>query len=188
MTPFFNLPNTCGDNTNKGGRQYANMKIRYLLLLFPFLLFNHAYAQKTDFDKGMAAFNAHDFKTAVTLLSPYAQKSNCTAQFAVGYSYANDYDIKNDSLAIHWLLLAAEQKQQKAMGPLAACYFWNDKVADHLAKAYLWGVLGELYDPKQSPTGTTLMAKEYMKPDELARANKLIDEYEERWHHKPNCQ
>jgi TPR repeat protein len=171
-----------------GNGEKLNMKIKYTLLLFFFFLISHIYAQTTDFNKGMAAFNAQDYKTAMLLLAPYAKKGNCTAQYAIGYSFAHDYDLKNDSLAIHWLLLAAEQKQQKAMGPLSTCYFWNSKVPDHLAKAYLWGVLGELYDPAQHPTGTTLMAKEYMKPDELARANKLIDAYEDRWHHKPNCQ
>jgi len=164
------------------------MRITYLLLVPLCFLLCQAHAQTSNYDKGMAAFNAQDFKTAIAQLTPYAVKGNCTAQFAVGFSYANDYDIKNDSLAIHWLLLAAEQKQQRAMGPLAECYFWNDKATDHLVKAYLWGMLSEAYDPDQRQTATTLMARTYMKPEELSRANKLIDQYETRWDRKRNCQ
>lgn len=164
------------------------MKAKYLLVLPLCFLLRHASAQIADFNKGIAAFNAKDFKTAVVLLTPFAKKGSCTAQYAIGFAYANDYDIKSDSLAIHWLLLAAEQKQIKAMGVLANCYFWNNKVTDHLAKSYLWGMLGALYDPAQQINTITLLAKAYMKPDELERANKLIDEYERRWFYKPGCQ
>jgi phage gp46-like protein len=84
-------------------------------------------------------------------------------------------------------LLAAEQKQLKAMAALADRYFWADKINDHLVKSYLWGMLGATYDPAQQINTITILAKAYMKPDELDRANKLIDEYERRWFGKPDC-
>lgn len=164
------------------------MKITCLFALLLCFIATLASAQAPDFNKGIAAFKAQDYKTAVTQLTPFAQKGSCTAQYAVGYSYAKDYDIKNDSLAIHWLLLAAEQKQVKAMGILADRYFWNNKITDHLVKAYLWGMLGATYDPAQQINTITIMTKAYMKPEELDRANKLIDEYQRRWFLKPNCQ
>jgi TPR repeat protein len=152
------------------------------------LLLSYAHAQTSDYDKGLAAFNAKDFKTTIAQLTPYALKGNCTAQFAVGFSYMSDYDIKNDSLAIHWLSLAAEQKQVRAMGPLAACYFAAEQAPDHLVKAYLWAMLGANYDPAQQLTTTTLLVRAYMKPEELERATHLVDDYERRWHRKPDCQ
>jgi len=164
------------------------MKIKFLLFLPLCLLLSHAYAQTPDFNRGMKAFIARDYKTVVEQLTPFAKKGSCTAQFEVGFSYANDPDIKNDSLAIHWLLLAAEQKQAKAMAALADCYFWTDKINDHLVKSYLWGMLGATYDPAQELNTITILAKAYMKPEELDRANKLIDEYERRWFGKSNCQ
>jgi TPR repeat protein len=163
------------------------MKNRYLLSLLLCFLLSYTYAQTNNYNKGLKAFETQDYKTAIAQLTPFALKGNCTAQFAVGFSYANDYDIKNDSLAIHWLLLAAEQKQLKAMAELADRYFWADKINDHLVKSYLWGMLGATYDPAQQINTITILAKAYMKPDELDRANKLIDEYERRWFGKPDC-
>jgi TPR repeat protein len=164
------------------------MKNKYLLFFPLFFLLSHTYAQTTDYNKGMKAFYAKDYITAVTQLTPFAEKGSCTAQYAVGLSYMRSDDIKNDSLAIQWLLLAAEQKHAKAMGPLADCYFRNNKIHDYLVKAYLWGMLGAAYDPAQEINTITLLVKAYMKPEELERANKLIDGYEKRWHIKPNCQ
>jgi uncharacterized protein len=165
------------------------MKINRLLVLpLLCLLTSYTYAQTNDFNKGMAAFNAQDYKTTVALLTNFAAKGSCTAQYEVGFAYSHDYDIKNDSLAIHWLLLAAEQKHTKAMAALADCYFWDDKVADHLVRSYLWGMLGAMYDPAQQINTITLLARNYMKPEEIDRANKFIYEYEEHWHGKPVCQ
>jgi TPR repeat protein len=165
------------------------MKIKHLLLLLlTCFLASQAYAQTTDFNKGMAAFKAKDFKNTILQLTPFAKKGNCAAQYAVGYSYTHDFDIKNDSLAISWLLLAAEQKNTKAMAALADCYFWDTKAVDHLVRSYLWGMLGATYDPAQRINTITLLAKAYMKPEELDRANKFINEYELRWFSKPNCQ
>ncbi len=88
-------------------------------LVIAFCLFIHySFAQESDFDKGLIAFDAKKFKKAVKILTPYAEKGDCLAQFALGFSYMYEPDIKNDSLARHWLELSAEQKQPKAMGPV----------------------------------------------------------------------
>jgi len=162
------------------------MKLKLLMLLLLCFL-NHVNAQTSDYDKGLIAFDAKDFKLALQQLKPYAEKGDCLAQFAVGFSYMYGDDIKKDSLARHWLLLSAEQKQPKAMGPLAVCFFGANGEKDALVNAYLWGTLAAEYDPVQRITTTTTLVKAYMKPEELDRANQLIKQYEERWKHTDNC-
>src|SRR6185437_15365972 len=150
-----------------------------LVFFLPFcFLPRNSFAQTSDYDKGLMAFDAKNFKQAMELLKPHAEKGNCIAQFADGFSYMYGEDIKSDSLARHWLELSAEQKQPKAMGPLAVSYFMVANEKDALIKAYLWGMLAAEYDPAQRMTTKTTLVKSYMKPDELERAGKLIKEYE----------
>jgi TPR repeat protein len=158
----------------------------FILFLSCFFLINHSYAQTSDYNKGLQAFDAKNFKQALVILKPYAEQGNCTAQFAVGFSYMYGDSIKNDSLARHWLDLAADQKQAGAMGPLAVNYFMG-RDGSHMVKAYLWAVLAAEYEPAQCFTTTVTLIKMYIKPDELNEANKLIKDYEDKWKGKENC-
>jgi hypothetical protein len=161
------------------------MKI-ILTLLLAWCLFNYSNAQTSDFDKGLVALDAKNFDETINLLKPYAEKGNCTAQFAVGFAYMFGENVKNDSLARHWLALSAEQKQPKAMGPLSVSYF-NGDANDDIIKAYVWAVLAAEYDPIQRMTTTKTLLEQYIKPDELKRANKLIEDYKRKWRDKENC-
>jgi hypothetical protein len=38
-------------------------------------------------DKGLIAFDAKEYDTALIELKPFAQQGNCLAQFAVGFAY-----------------------------------------------------------------------------------------------------
>ena len=91
-----------------------------LISCFFMITCNYSYAQ-VDFNKGLQAFDEKDYKQAFSILKPYAEKGNCLAQYVIGFSYQYGLSVAiNDSTASHWLLLAAEQKQPNAMGPLAA--------------------------------------------------------------------
>jgi len=161
------------------------MKI-YLLFCF-FILSENSFSQNIISDKGLKAFDAKNFKVALAKLKPYADKGNCLAEYIVGFSYLyGDSDIKNDSLARHWLQLSADQKYPQAMGPLASSYF-GSTVIDANIKAYLWAVLAAEYDPKQKYTTTRVLIKMYLKPGELEHADKLIAEYEKNWKNQDAC-
>ncbi|MDB5119047.1 MAG: hypothetical protein JWN56_265 [Sphingobacteriales bacterium] len=159
--------------------------MKYTLAIICCFFLNYSFAQKTDLDKGLIAFDAKDFKKAIDKLKPYAEQGNCLAQFAVGFSYMYEPRIKNDSLARHWLELAADQKQPKAMGPLSVNYFSAEEGS--IVKAYMWAMLAAEYDPIQKMTSTRLVIKGYLKPEELEQANKLINVYKERWGNAPDC-
>lgn len=158
-----------------------------VVLVIAFCVFiHHSFAQESDFDKGLIAFDAKNFKKAVKILEPYAQQGDCLAQFALGFSYMYEPDIKSDSLARHWLELSAEQKQPKAMGPLSVNYFSAGK-EELMVRAYMWAMLGAEYDERQKFTTTRLLIKRYLKPEELEKAMKLIDDYKGRWASTPIC-
>lgn len=144
-------------------------------------------AQSTTMDEGLKAFDNKNFSKALTELKPFADQGNCLAQFAVGFCYKYGEAIKNDSLALHWLEMAAEKKQVNAMWSLAAAYFTAGG-KDGLIKAYLWGMLAREYDPRQQATTTITLLKMYMKPDELEKANELVELYKKRWRDVPNCE
>jgi TPR repeat protein len=162
------------------------MKTRLALILFFNVFIIHSYAQTSDYDKGLMAFDAKDFKQVVATLKPYAEKGNCLAQYAVGFSYMYDNDIRNVSLARHWLKLSAEQKLPWAMGPLAACYFTGDNT-DDIVQAYMWAVLAQEYDPIQRTTTIKTLLEAYLKPAELEQSKKLIQDYKDRWKNTPDC-
>jgi len=159
-----------------------------VLLCFFMITYNFSYAQ-VDFDKGLQAFDAKNYKQAFSTLKPYAEKGNCLAQYVIGFSYQYGLSVTtNDSLARHWLLLAAEQKQTNAMGPLAANLMSaSDEQPDYIIKAYMWAVLAAEYLPSQRMASTRYVIKGYLKPEQLDAANRLIDEYKLKWKDKQNC-
>ncbi|MEB0264117.1 MULTISPECIES: hypothetical protein [unclassified Mucilaginibacter] len=158
-------------------------KITVFLLMFVVL---KSFGQQGDFDKGLIAFGSKNFKEAISKLRPFAEKGNCIAQFAVGFSYMYSADSQNDTTARHWLLMAAEQKQSAAMGPLAANYF-GSIAEDANVKAYMWAMLAAEYDARQKFTTTRVLIKSYLKPGELQKAEAIIKIYKDKWKDTPDC-
>ncbi len=65
-----------------------------------------------------------------------AEQGRSSAQFYVGYYYANGYGVKKDvKLAFEWYTKAAEQKSPAALNNLAVCYEYGRGVEIDLAKA-----------------------------------------------------
>jgi TPR repeat protein len=158
-------------------------KITFLFLVFAVL---KSYGQQGDFDKGLIAFDSKNFKEAISKLKPFAEKGNCVAQFAVGFSYMYSTDKQKDTTARRWLLMAAEQKFSAAMGPLAASYFGSTE-EDANVKAYMWAMLAAEYNARQKFTTTRVLIKSYLKPEELQRAEALIKVYKDKWKDTPDC-
>lgn len=162
------------------------MKQAILTLAFVLICGILSFAQSA-FDKGLKAFDAKDYATAFNTLKPYADQGNCLAQYVMGFSYQYGlYVNSNDSLARHWLQLAAEQKQVNAMGPLAVNLMSSDK-DDDMIRAYLWAVLAAEYLPIQRATSARHVIKGYLKPEQLQTAEKLIEEYKRKWKDKESC-
>ncbi|MBC3539336.1 tetratricopeptide repeat protein [Rufibacter sediminis] len=148
-----------------------------------------SFGQTSDFEEGLKSFDAKDYKKAITLLKPYADKGNCTAQFVMGYTYQYGLAVeKNDALALHWLAKSAEQKQPAAMGPLAALLFSNAlKDRKVIVQAYLWAMLAAEYSVVQKHTSTRYVIKGHLKEDEIQAGDQLLEKYKLNWKNKENC-
>lgn len=163
---------------------------KYMIMTFGLIIISYSYLfAQNKFDQGLKAFDAKDYKTSFYLLKPYAEGGNCLAQYVVGFSYQYGlYVTEDDSLARHWLQLAADQKQPNAMGPLAANLMMHSKKSpDDMVYAYLWAMLAVEYSPSQMMTTTRYVIKSYLRPDQLEKANKLIEEYKLKWKDKEDC-
>jgi TPR repeat protein len=78
-----------------------------IALLATFLLSSSA-TFAADLQKGLAAFNAGDYTTALAECLPLAEEGNVEAQFCVARLYANGFGVDmNDEMALKWYGLAA---------------------------------------------------------------------------------
>lgn len=160
------------------------MKHKCIIIFLFIFTIAKSFGQDLNFDEGLKSFDSKDYKKAFELLKPYAEAGNCLAQFVIGFSYQYGLSVeKNESIATHWLEMSAEQKQPTAMGPLAANLFaQGDKI-----KAYLWAMLAAEYVESQKYTTTRYVIKAYMKNDEIETAEKLIENYKNKWKDKEVC-
>ena len=91
-----------------------------------------------DFEKGMAAFAARDYKTAMTQFESAAGQGHDEAQYYLGLCCAKGFGVKKDmDKAFKWYSQAAEQGNAKAMLDLAVyCYAEGKGVKKDEGKAF----------------------------------------------------
>jgi len=76
-----------------------------------------------DFDKGLEAYNAGEYATAVQEWRPLAERGDARAQTLVGIMYENGRGVpQNDAQAVKWYQLAAEQGYAFARYNLGGMY------------------------------------------------------------------
>ena len=76
-----------------------------------------------DFDKGVAAYNAGDFDTALEELRPLGEQGHAGAQFNLGYMYNTGRGVpQDDAEAVTWYRLAADQGDARAQFNLGVMY------------------------------------------------------------------
>ena len=63
-----------------------------------------ATAQAADFDKGVAAYEAGDFATALAELAPLAEQGDASAQFNSGLMYDNGYGVVGNDVYAYLLI------------------------------------------------------------------------------------
>ena len=74
-----------------------------------------------DFNKGVTAYQAGNYKAALAEWRPLAQAGNARAQNFLGFMYDNGEGVLEDDLeAVKWYRLAAEQGNPKAQYGLGA--------------------------------------------------------------------
>ena len=83
---------------------FAALLFSTLVLVFP------NFPVANSFDDGIQAYKAGDYKKALEILKPIAEKGNALAQYNLGVMYANGQGMPQDyTAAVKWYQTAAEQ-------------------------------------------------------------------------------
>ena len=98
-----------------------------------------------DFEKGMAAYDAEDYATALQELKKAAEQGHAKAQFNLAQIYSNVVGRgvpQDDKEAVKWYRLAAEQGQAQAQNNLGFMYANGEGVIQDDKEAVKWYRLG----------------------------------------------
>ena len=89
-----------------------------------------------DLQKGLDAYDAGDYATAFTELTPFAEEGDAEAQNILGWMYENGRGVARDYVeAIKWYLLAADSELADAQNNLGRMYENGWGVAQDYEKA-----------------------------------------------------
>lgn len=101
------------------------------------LAFTQVTAQ--DLNKGLEAYNAGDYATAMKEWKPLAEQGDAAAQFNVGVMHERGKGVlKDNSEAAKWYELSAEQGHAHAQYNLGLMYIKGDGVSHDVTEALKW--------------------------------------------------
>ena len=92
-----------------------------------------------DLQKGLAAYEAGDYETALAILTPLAWAGNADAQNTLGWMYDYGHGVEeNDAEAVKWYRPAAEQGNAIAQNNLGKMYEYGIGVSQNDEEAIKW--------------------------------------------------
>ena len=92
-----------------------------------------------DLASGIAAFEAKEFRRAMQLLSPLAERGDPEAQFRVAVMYQNGLGVvRNEPNAVYWMRTAAEQAHGLAQHAMGVMYLYGECVGKNETAAAGW--------------------------------------------------
>ena len=101
-------------------------------------------SQENTVQLGIKAYAEDNFRSAIELLSPHADRGDSLAQYYVGLMYRNGQGIlANNDLALEWILRAARQGQKEAQIELARLYSFGINGIKDMFLAYTWYLVAE---------------------------------------------
>ena len=96
-----------------------------------------------DLDKGLAAYGAGDYATALQEWRPLAVLGDASAQVNLGFMYANGRGVlQDDAEAVRWYRMAAEQGNTTAQYNLGLMYASGRGVLQDDVLAHMWWNIG----------------------------------------------
>ena len=103
------------------------------------LAFNAGSTLAQDFQKGVAAYHAGDYVTALQEWRPLAEQGNADAQYNLALMYNNGWGVLQDyAEAAKWYRLAAEQGLAQAQYNLGVKYKNGEGVLQDNVRAHMW--------------------------------------------------
>ena len=114
-------------------------KLQSLVLAITLYIVSVSVATAQDFDKGLDAYSAGDYQTALREWRPLADRGESDVQFNMGVMYYSGRGVPQDyAEAEKWWRLAAEQGDAPAQYNLALMYEDGQGVPQDYAEAIKW--------------------------------------------------
>ena len=131
-----------------------------------------------DFEKGMAAYDAEDYATALQELKKAAEQGHAKAQFNLAQIYSNVVGRgvpQDDKEAVKWYRLGAEQGYASAQNNLGFMYGTGTGVPQDNVYSHMWFNNAAYEGHKNAKKNRDIIA-EQMTPSQIAEAQKLARE------------
>ena len=130
----------------------------------------------SDFEKGLTAFFAGDFATAVRELTPLAEQGEPGGQFFLGVMHDEGKGVpQDDKTAFKWYQLAAEQGDPLAQSRLGVMYGMGQGILKNTVYAHMWFNIAASSGDEIASNNRDIAAKQ-MTPQQLAEAQNLARE------------
>ena len=98
-----------------------------------------AIAFAGPFEDALAAYDRHEYGTALQLMRPLAEQGSAEAQNGMGALYYHGYGVTQDfKEALKWYRLAAAQGHLNAQVNLGSMYYEGEGVAEDLVHSHMW--------------------------------------------------
>ena len=146
------------------------------LTLATLLIFSCATAWAADFDKGVAAYKAGDYATALAEWKPLAEQGNAAARYNLALMYDNGKGvIEDDREAVKWYRLAAEQGYARAQYNLGVMYGTGQGVIQDNVYAHMWFNIAAASGHEDARFNKDIVVKD-MTPQDISKAQDLARE------------
>jgi hypothetical protein len=132
---------------------------------------------KADYQKGLDAYNAGDYATAMKEWRPLAEQGNADAQYNLGFMYSNGNGVPQDDVeAMKWYRLAADQGYARAQAGLGFMYYNGDGVPEDYVEAYKWWNLAAAQGYADAKSNKEIVEKK-MTRQQIAEGQRLSREW-----------
>jgi TPR repeat protein len=146
------------------------------MALAALLAFGGQLAWAQDFQKGLDAYNAGDFETALQEWRPLAEQGDAFAQDNLGLMYRMGKGVpQDDAEAAKWYRLAAEQGNAKAQRNLGGMFRNGEGVIQDNFYAHMWFNIAASLGHETAKEGRKLAASK-MTAEDISKAQQLARE------------
>jgi len=150
-------------------------KMKKLLVSILFVLFGTQVIAQ-DYNKGLKAYNAMDYATAIKEWKPLAEQGYAKAQYNLGLMYKNGNGVLKDATeAVKWYRLAAEQGDAQAQRNLGHMSSNGNGVLKDNLTAHMWYNIASANGSKAAGEWRDERA-DLMTPDAIEKATSMARE------------
>ena len=129
-----------------------------------------------DYNKGLTAYKAGDYESALQEWKPLAKEGNSSAQYKLGVMYKSGKGVPLDYIAaVRWYHLAAVQGNAFAQSNLGFMYRFGKGVPQNFAQAYMWYELANISGHKDAEKWLHNLSRK-MTPANIEKAQKMASE------------